>query len=214
MKLIVGLGNPGFIYRHCRHNIGFLAVKTLAKLYKIPLKKNRQTFSISGKGKIDGQDLILAMPVTFMNLSGVAVANLLKKYRIGLPRPFYKGKDTLGEKGRGLDNLLIICDDIDLEFGRLKIKPSGSSGGHRGLKSIIDAIRSQEFSRLRMGIGRPLKSIKAAEYVLSAFNRKEKTRLREILEAAGSCCRSWLRKDITETMNIFNASLPAGRQGA
>ena len=187
MKLIVGLGNPGFIYRHGRHNIGFLVVKRLAKLHKISLKKDRQTFSITGKGKIDGQGLILAMPVTFMNLSGVAVVSLLKKYRIDL------------------DNLLIICDDIDLEFGRLKIKPSGSSGGHRGLKSIIDKIGSQEFSRLRMGIGRPLKSIKAAEYVLSAFNRREKTQLREILEMASSCCRLWVRKNITETMNIFNA---------
>ncbi len=196
MKLIVGLGNPGFIYAHSRHNIGFLVVKRLAKLHKISLKKDRQTFSITGKGKIDGQGLILAMPVTFMNLSGVAVVSLLKKYRIDL------------------DNLLIICDDIDLEFGRLKIKPSGSSGGHRGLKSIIDKIGSQEFSRLRMGIGRPLKSIKAAEYVLSAFNRREKTQLREILEMASSCCRLWVRKGITETMNIFNASLPAGRQGA
>ena len=186
MKLIVGLGNSGFIYRHCRHNIGFLVVKRLAKLHKISLKKDRQTFSITGKGKIDGQGLILAMPVTFMNLSGVAVVSLLKKYRIDL------------------DNLLIICDDIDLEFGRLKIKPSGSSGGHRGLKSIIDKIGSQEFSRLRMGIGRPLKSIKAAEYVLSAFNRREKTQLREILEMASSCCRFWVRKNITETMNIFN----------
>lgn len=186
MKLIVGLGNPGFIYRHCRHNIGFLVVKRLAKLHKVSLKKDRQTFSITGKGKIEGQDLILAMPVTFMNLSGVAVISLLKKYRIDL------------------DNLLIICDDIDLEFGRLKIKPSGSSGGHRGLKSIIEAIGSQEFSRLRMGIGRPLKSIKAAEYVLSAFNRREKTQLREILEMASSCCRLWVRKNITETMNVFN----------
>ena len=79
MKLIVGLGNSGFIYRHCRHNIGFLVVKRLAKLHKISLKKDRQTFSITGKGKIDGQGLILAMPVTFMNLSGVAVVSLLKK---------------------------------------------------------------------------------------------------------------------------------------
>lgn len=186
MKLIVGLGNPGFIYRHSRHNIGFLVVKTLAKIHKIPLKKDRRSFSVTGKGKIDNQDLILAMPVTFMNLSGIAVAGLVKKYKIAL------------------DNLLVICDDIDLEFGRLKVKPSGSSGGHRGLRSIIESLDSCEFSRLRMGVGRPLKSIRAAEYVLSAFNKREKTRLREILESAGRCCRSWVSKGITETMNIFN----------
>jgi PTH1 family peptidyl-tRNA hydrolase len=190
MKLIVGLGNPGFVYRHCRHNIGFLVVKTLAKIHKIPLKKDKKTFSLSGKGRIGDQDVILAMPVTFMNLSGVAVASLLKKYRIDL------------------DNLLVICDDIDLGFGRLKIKPSGSSGGHRGLKSIIGSTGTQGFSRLRMGIGRPLKSIKAAEYVLSAFNIREKTQLREILEMASSCCRSWVRKGITETMNVFNQMKP------
>lgn len=188
MKLIVGLGNPGRLYIDSRHNIGFSVVKLLAKIYKISLKKEEGNLSLSGKVKISGQNVILAMPLTFMNLSGIAVAGLLKKYKI--------------ESG----NLLVVCDDLDLEFGRLKLRPSGSSGGHRGLKAIIDSVGSQRFARLRIGIGRPPASedIEASEYVLSAFNRKEKAAVRQIIEKAGECCQAWVREGVTETMNIFN----------
>jgi PTH1 family peptidyl-tRNA hydrolase len=184
MKLIVGLGNPGRLYIDSRHNIGFSVIKALAKIYKISLKKGN--LSLSGKAEIGSQNVILAMPLTFMNLSGTAVAGLLKKYRIDLA------------------NLLVVCDDLDLEFGRLKLRPSGSSGGHRGLKSIIDCIGSQGFVRLRIGIGRPFQDIHASDYVLSPFTRKEKEQVRQIIEKAGACCQSWVTKGVTETMNIFN----------
>jgi PTH1 family peptidyl-tRNA hydrolase len=186
MKLIVGLGNPGDIYRETRHNIGFSVVKALAKVCKIPLKRERGSFSLSGKGKLGSQNVIMAIPLSFMNLSGTAVAALLKKYKIA-SRDF-----------------LVVADDLDLEFGRLKIRPSGSSAGHRGLNSITGCLGTQEFARLRIGIGRPGAHIEASDYVLSQFNRREKAQLKQVIENACDCCRSWARNGITETMNLFN----------
>lgn len=206
MKLIVGLGNPGDIYKGSRHNIGFSVVKAIAKSYKISLKKEKSTFSLSAKVKIGQQNVILAIPLTFMNLSGIAVSALLKKYRVDLPRPLYKGEDTLGKKGRGLDNLLVICDDLDLELGRLKLRSSGSSAGHRGLNSIIDSLGTTGFARLRIGIGRPVKDLDTTKYVLSPFTRIEKEEVRQIINQAVKCCEGWVIKGITETMNIFNPS--------
>jgi len=187
MKLIVGLGNPGRNYIDSRHNIGFLIIKYLAKACGIAFKKDSNTFSLSGKERIGGQTVMLAMPVTFMNLSGVAVLALLKKYKVDL------------------ESLLVVCDDLDLKFGRIKIRASGSSGGHRGLQSIIDSIESQDFCRLRIGIGRPQnKYVDPAEYVLSAFTKKEKEKARELIKIAGDCCRVWIKKGIIESMDIFN----------
>ncbi|MBU1090229.1 MAG: aminoacyl-tRNA hydrolase [Candidatus Omnitrophica bacterium] len=192
MILIAGLGNPGKVYLNSRHNIGFSAVEALSKIYKIPLKRDRGTFSLSGRGKIDNKNVILAMPQTFMNLSGIALQQLLKKYKIDLT------------------NLLIVCDDLDLEFGRLKIKPSGSTGGHRGLKSIIDAIGKDKFARLRVGIGRPVYDTEEADYVLSAFSRGEQGGLKKILQRVVLCCRSWVNEGISETMNIYNVRTRKG----
>ncbi|MDD5097898.1 MAG: aminoacyl-tRNA hydrolase, partial [Candidatus Omnitrophica bacterium] len=156
MKLIVGLGNPGLIYAFTRHNIGFQVIKSLARSLKIDLKRDRLIYSLAGKGKCAGQDIILAMPQTFMNLSGMAVKACFKKFKV-TPA-----------------DLLVICDDLDLDLGRIKIRPSGSSGGQRGLDSIIKQIGTPEFSRLRIGIGRPSRPIDAAKYVLTGFARKEK----------------------------------------
>jgi peptidyl-tRNA hydrolase, PTH1 family len=186
MKLIVGLGNPGIIYEHSRHNIGFQVLKALARTYKLSLKKERSIPALSGKAKIGGQNVILGMPLTFMNLSGSAVKSLLKRHRIGL------------------DNLLVVCDDLDLEFGRLKLRPTGSSGGQRGIQSIIDSLGSQEFSRLRIGIGRPIQHIEASEYVLSSFNKKEKEQIKDVIKQACDCCQAWIINGLTESMNIFN----------
>jgi len=195
VKLIVGLGNPGRNYTGSRHNAGFSVIKALTKNYKIPLKKD--TFSLSGKCKIEDKNIILALPLTFMNLSGIAVSALLKKYKIDLPRPC--------TQGRGLENLLVVCDDLDLGFGVIKIRPNGSSGGHRGLESIIDSLGSQEFARLRIGIGRPLEgNTDAASFVLSPFTKREKGEMKEIIEVACGCCRAWAKKGITGSMNIFN----------
>lgn len=186
MKLIVGLGNPGKRYADSRHNIGFSVIRALAKGYKVSFKRDSGTFSLSARTKIDHQSVILAIPFTFMNLSGVAVDALLKKYKIGL------------------DDFLIVYDDLDLEFSRLKIQKSGSSAGHRGLKSIIYSLGTQQFCRLRIGIGRPADDRDAAEYVLSSFTKKEKERVKEVSEKAFQCCQAWATKGITKAMDIFN----------
>ncbi len=188
MKLIVGLGNPGILYANSRHNIGFQAVKYLAKAKKSVLKKEKGIRALSAKAKIEGMDVILAIPLTFMNLSGEAVRQLIKKYRINLR------------------DLLIVCDDLDLEFGRLKIRATGSSAGHRGVKSIIDLLGSDEFSRLRIGIGRPGDNTAAADYVLSRFNKREKSELSAIIKQAAECCQIWVGEGIEKSMNIFNRS--------
>ncbi|MDD5432803.1 MAG: aminoacyl-tRNA hydrolase [Candidatus Omnitrophica bacterium] len=186
MKLIVGLGNPGDKYADSRHNIGFSAIKSLAKAYKISLKKDFFISSISGKGRIHGEFVALAMPLTFMNLSGNAVKPLLKKYKADI------------------SDLLIICDDMDLDIGRIKARPSGTSGGQRGMESIIKSLSTDEFARLRIGIGRPPRQIDPSDYVLSRFQAKEKELISEALEQASQCCLVWVTKGITEAMNNFN----------
>jgi len=186
MKLIVGLGNPGRLYAASRHNIGFRVVKALVRDYKVGLKKDTGVLSISGQVKIGNQVLALAMPHTFMNLSGSAVKGLLKKYRL--------------DPG----DLLVVCDDLDLDLGRIKIRPNGSSGGHRGIRSIIDSLQSEGFSRLRLGIGRPKGRPDTAEYVLSAFTAKEKEQVARMIDKALDCCLAWFNDGIRQTMNRFN----------
>lgn len=187
MKLIVGLGNPGKLYADSRHNIGFSVIKALSKIYKVSLKKDNNAFCLSGRGRIEGKTAVLALPLTFMNLSGMAVYALTKKY------------------GIDLEELLIICDDLDLSLGAMKIRPSGSSGGHRGLSSIIGALGTENFPRLRIGIGRPIdKNADTADFVLAHFSKKERTAVAEIVEQACDCCRLWATEGITESMNNFN----------
>jgi len=188
VKLIVGLGNPGLIYSGTRHNIGFQVVRFLAGSLKISFKRDSSVSSLVGKiGKTE-EDLILAMPQNFMNLSGVAVKALVKKFKI-----------TPG-------GLLVVCDDLDLDLGRMKIRSTGSSGGQRGVKSIIEHLGSQDFNRLRIGIGRPKNPEDAAKYVLSGFLRKELPEVLKIKEEAANCCLSWAEKGITETMNMYNST--------
>jgi len=186
MKLIVGLGNPGLIYAGSRHNIGFAVLKSLARSLKISFKRDRAVSALVAKDQLSGQDLVLALPQSYMNLSGIAVAALFKKFKVD-------AKD-----------LLVVCDDLDLELGQIKIRPQGSSGGQRGLQSIIERLGTQDFSRLRIGIGRPKNPQDAAKYVLSGFLRKEKTALKQIEEDAVNCCLSWAKNGIVQTMNTFN----------
>lgn len=188
MKLIVGLGNPGRLYIASRHNVGFIVITALGQSNKIILKKEKSVFSLIGRGRIERENVALAMPLTFMNLSGIAVKAMLKKFRLNL------------------EDLLVVCDDLDLDFGRIRLRPSGSSGGHRGLKSIASSLGEEGFARLRVGIGRPSgqQDIETAEYVLSPFNGKEKGQLKQVTEKASQCCASWITKGVLETMSIFN----------
>lgn len=193
-KLIVGLGNPGFIYTGSRHNIGFTVVKLLAGSLKISFKRDSSVMAQVGRGKIGQQELILALPQTFMNLSGRSVGALCKKFKVTAP------------------DLLVVCDDLDLDPGRIRIRSNGSSGGQRGLNSIIEHLGAQDFGRLRVGIGRPKKSTDAAKYVLSGFLNSEKALMQEAKVKAADCCLSWVEKGIAETMNLFNVSSALDKQ--
>ena len=186
----MGLGNPGLSFKDSRHNIGFSVIRSLAKDYKAALKKDNNSFSLTSKIKVDGQTVILAMPLTFMNLSGIAVQALLKKHKLDL------------------ENLLVICDDLDLELGRQRIRAAGSSGGQKGLKSIIDSLESADFARLRIGIGRPSRNTQASDYVLSRFDKQQKVKVNGIIETAKECCLTWATKGMSETMNTFNSVTP------
>jgi len=186
VKLIVGLGNPGLIYAGSRHNIGFAVVRSLARSLKVALKKDSSVPALTAKTSCDQCNLVLALPQTFMNLSGIAVKALLKKFKVG-PQ-----------------DLLVVCDDLDLELGRIKIRPFGSSAGQRGMASIIEQLGTQDFNRLRIGIGRPKNPQDAARYVLAGFLRKEKALIGQAQEDAVDCCLSWVKSGIIKTMDSFN----------
>ncbi len=186
--MIVGLGNPGLAYTASRHNIGFQVVQSLAGTLKIKFKPDSLVPALVAKYSSSAQELVLALPQTYMNLSGIAVKALVKKFKVSTA------------------DLLIVCDDLDLALGRMKIRAQGSSGGQRGLKSIIEHLGRQDFNRLRIGIGRPKNSSRedAADYVLAGFPSSQRAQVKKIQLDAVSCCQSWLEKGIVETMNIFN----------
>jgi len=188
VKLIVGLGNPGLIYAGSRHNIGFAVVKSLARSLKVVLKRDSSVLALVSKANWGQNNVVLALPQTFMNLSGIAVKALLKKFKVSC------------------EDLLVVCDDLDMELGRIKIRPQGRSGGQRGMVSIIEHLGTQDFSRLRIGIGRPKNPEDAARYVLSGFLRKEKSIVAEVKEDAVNCCLSWMENGIVRTMGSFNKS--------
>jgi PTH1 family peptidyl-tRNA hydrolase len=187
MKLIVGLGNPGRIYVNTRHNIGSAVVYALAKQCGSVLKKDRSDNSYEGKGIIEDKEVVLAVPLTYMNLSGRAVSSLIKKYKI-VPH-----------------DLLVVSDDLDLELGRIKVKAKGSSAGHRGVVSIIESLGTEEFPRLRLGIGRPYGKEEASEFVLSRFKRTELKIVHTLLEEAMDCCQAWIKGGIAKCMEKYNS---------
>lgn len=186
MKLIVGLGNPGDTYKHSRHNIGFAVVRALSRAHDAALVRDKTVSCLCAKAKIGGHNVVLALPLTFMNLSGRAVSALLDRHNAC-------AKD-----------LLVVSDDLDLDLGRLRLRPGGSSGGHRGLGSVIEALGSREFARLRLGIGRPHPGPAGADYVLSPFLKKEKAVLSETIDRAISCCEAWAKDGTAKAMEQFN----------
>jgi peptidyl-tRNA hydrolase, PTH1 family len=163
--LILGLGNPGPRYERTRHNAGFLVVDNLAEKYNIRLG-NQKYFSLYGKGSIEGLEVILAKPMTYMNESGKAAKSLLSAFNI-LP-----------------DQMTVVHDDIDLPFGKVKKKFKGGDGGQRGIRSIIQTVGTREFARVRIGIGRPEDKQDIVDYVLSPFSEEGSGQLNESIEQA------------------------------
>lgn len=185
MKIIVGLGNPGFRYRATRHNIGFMVLDKIAGDAGIKIKK-RLFGSLNGTGKAEGREVMLVKPLTFMNLSGKAVSEVREKRRVSL------------------EDLLIIMDDVDLPLGTIRLKPKGSSGGHKGLRSIIEELKTEEFPRLRVGIGSQEKGF-LSDYVLAPFRKDEREILEDVITRCSLCAKAWIREEIEAAMNGFNS---------
>jgi PTH1 family peptidyl-tRNA hydrolase len=186
MKLIVGLGNPGLQYTWNRHNFGFLVLEGLGKQLKAKAHSSPGNHGILAKVVIKDVECSLLMPMTFMNNSGLSV------------------KKVVDKTGTSLEDILVICDDLSLAFGKMRLRPSGSAGGHNGLKSIIEYLGSDQFARLRMGIDAPQDTVDTVDYVLANFTRLEKKALPDLINHALDCVTSWVTEGAQVAMNKFN----------
>lgn len=182
--LVVGLGNPGRRYEGTRHNAGFMAVERLQR--RLPEGTSRARFQAHIVETRDGDSrVVLAQPQTFMNESGIAVAQLVRWYKVPL------------------DRLLVVYDDLDLPLGTIRLRADGSDGGHNGIASIIRSLKTNTFPRLRIGISRPA-SGPTVPYVLSRFNATERRELEDILDRASDAILVWIREGLVSAMNQFN----------
>jgi PTH1 family peptidyl-tRNA hydrolase len=193
LKLIIGLGNPGKAYAHNRHNIGFRCINHLARLHSISMKQHQCRCQV-GTGEIAGVEVLLAKPKTFVNLSGEAVSRLMHKYCIAV------------------NDLIVIYDDLDLPLGKLRLRPGGSAGGHKGINSIISALGSEDFPRIKVGIGRPTEedgTLVTDEgaivgYVLSDFTPQEEKAIKPAIARVAEAIHCILTDGVTAAMNKFN----------
>ncbi len=185
LSLVVGLGNPGPEYANNRHNVGFQTVDLLAQRHGLRFGQ-RQHHARLVRGDISGRPVLLAKPLTYMNMSGRAVGALVTKRNIDMAR------------------LLILLDDLDLPVGTIRLRPGGGDGGHKGLQSIIQALGSRDFARLRMGIGRPPGRMDPAAYVLRDFASAERAECEIMRERAADAVELWLRLGLDAAMNQYN----------
>jgi PTH1 family peptidyl-tRNA hydrolase len=184
--LIAGLGNPGREYKRNRHNVGFMLLDRLSALIGEPFRR-RQMEALVTEGRLEGRRVTLAKPQTYVNRAGRAIGPLMRFYRLPL------------------SHLLVVVDDLDLPQGMLRLRAGGSSGGHNGLKSIADDLDSQDFPRLRMGIGRPPGRQDPADYVLEDFNQEELDSMAATFDRAIECIRLYVTAGIDTAMTECNA---------
>ena len=193
MKLIVGLGNPGRVYTHNRHNTGFMCLNHFARTQGIPLDK-KQGLARIGVGDTAGEKVVLARPQTYMNLSGQSVNRLVKRFNVQL------------------NDLLVIHDDLDLPPGKIRIRHGGSSGGHKGVNSVINHLGSRDFPRIKVGIGRPdtiedsadKKESMILDYVLTNFTSGERKIMAQVIPAVSQAILCFLSEGLTAAMNKYN----------
>lgn len=184
MYIIAGLGNPGKEYMGTRHNVGYETVDRLAKRYN--LKMNKLKFnSVYDELSVNGEKVVLLKPVTYMNRSGIAIAEAMSFFKVPI------------------ENLIVIYDDIDIPLGTLRIRPHGSSGTHNGMKSIIKSLGSEKFPRLRIGIGRN-PDMDLADFVLQKFSQSERDKLEPILNTVAEAVICIIEKDLDTAMQNFN----------
>ena len=183
-KLVFGIGNPGFRYRKTRHNVGFMVVDVLAKELGIKVKR-RVCDSVVGEGETEGGvRVILAKPLTYVNLCGVAYEGLMREY------------DVL------LEDELVVCDDISLPLGRIRLRRKGGGGGHNGLDSVVEEVGTGAFPRLRVGIGGAIGG--QVDFVLSRFGSGEREVIKRAIKRAAEAATVWSEEGIDKAMNLYN----------
>jgi len=185
MYLILGLGNPGRRYQFTRHNIGFMVLEKIAAQREVDLKQ-KSFDALWNRGKIAGINVLLAMPQTYMNLSGNAARKLLTYFKINI------------------SNLIVIHDDLDLPFGKLRLKTGGGDAGHKGLKSITTCLGSADFMRVRMGIGKPSDRTPIEDYVLQRFDSGETDLLQQIVYLAAEAVTDIVKSDMQQAMAKYH----------
>ncbi len=183
MKAIIGLGNPGRRYAGTRHNVGFEVIDKVAKKLGVAVRRRLHQV-LYGVGEMYGEPVVLIKPMTFMNNSGIAVRQAIRHWDL---KP---------------EEILVVCDDINLPLGKLRIRPKGSSGGHNGLKSIIEHLGTDQFPRLRVGVGQPESD--AVDHVLSRFQRSERTTIHQAEDRAADAVRTILQEGLTRGMDTYN----------
>ncbi|HET7751995.1 MAG TPA: aminoacyl-tRNA hydrolase [Terriglobales bacterium] len=186
MKLIVGLGNPGIEYQFTPHNLGFLTVDRLAERWQVEVK-NRHCQSLTARTKAGERDVLLAKPETYMNLSGLAVRELLEEYELNPEQ-----------------DLVVIYDELDLPFGAIRIRPRGGTAGHNGMESIVGALGTEEFLRVRLGTAPERKVADGARYVLGQFRRSQYKVVDQMLDTAADAVEAILKEGAAAAMNRFN----------
>ena len=185
MKLIVGLGNPGYEYHLTPHNLGFMAVDRLAEDCGVEVN-HREAQALTAPTEIEGVQVVLVKPQTYMNLSGMSVARLLGKYSLSV------------------EDLIVLVDEVNLPLGSLRVRPEGSAGGHNGLKSVIGALGSDEFVRVRMGAQPEVPTEDRVSYVLGRFRKADMPAVSEMIDRSSEAVRLILREGVHKAMNRFN----------
>jgi peptidyl-tRNA hydrolase, PTH1 family len=186
VKLIVGLGNPGIEYQFTPHNLGFLTIDRIANDLGIEVR-NRQCRALTARAMIAGEPVVLAKPETFMNLSGLSVRELVSEHQVDVQR-----------------DLIVIYDELDLPLGTIRIRERGSSAGHNGMESILGALDTDEFLRIRLGVSPEHKVVDGAKYLLTPFRRAQEKAIDELLDLGAQAIETILKEGPAAAMNRFN----------
>ncbi|HWP58227.1 MAG TPA: aminoacyl-tRNA hydrolase [Candidatus Acidoferrales bacterium] len=186
MKIVLGLGNPGKRYERTRHNLGFLVLDEVGRQHGVRFVAEPSLQALVGQWRLEREEVALVKPQTYMNRSGVATRSVLQRY------------------DAAVQDLVVVHDDLDLPFGRLRIRTRGSAGGHRGVQSILDALGEETFLRVRIGIGRPTEGSDATEYVLERFSEQEWEALRPVIRRAAEAVACLIQEGAKAAMDKFN----------
>lgn len=185
MFVVVGLGNPGSKYSETRHNVGFSVIDILSNRYNTKLNKIKFK-SVYGEVKMDGKKVLLVKPQTYMNNSGETVLEISKFFKVPV------------------ENIIVVLDDIDIDFASLRVRQKGSAGSHNGMKSIIHLLKDEKIPRVKIGIGRPEAGRDLADFVLGRFSKEEEMDIKEVVEKAADTVECLVKEGISSSMNKYN----------